>query len=333
VHDPAEQVLLLLTSSAYRKGSLRQMEFAQCRSALLAKLRRCVRLGTSIPLTLMAFPFKVPNPAKVGLRTIPDLAEFGAILRLCRLNALVKSIYEPGLELHIIHDGTYLADTFGIALEEVREYEAYFRVLIRAAGADEFIQCHDFVSLIGSYASRVQRELEDLRAATLQWWQANRNSAEWASLFSKTLGMINLRELPAHVAALLMAEARHGRLPAKYHEIERQTCAAMLQYHLRDTVLHRFDPRPEHFPDAIHVTTQVRPGRLALWLIRRGRSLLPWHGVGVLDARGQARVDSAERVMNNAGYRPIFVHREQTPFFYLETTRAPAVAPEPWHAG
>jgi hypothetical protein len=122
----------------------------------------------------------------------------------------------------------------------------------------------------------------------------------------------------------------------------------MLQYHLRDAILHRFDPRPEHFPDAIHATTQVRPRRLALWLIRRGRSLLPWHGVGVLDVRGQARVDFVERVLNNPCYRPVFVDREQTPFFYLETGdlekrylekgyletgRARNVAEEPLHAG
>lgn len=348
VHDPAEKVLLLLTSSAYRKGSFQQMEFAHCRAALLATLRRCARAGKPMQLTLMAFPFKVPNPAKVGLRTIPDLAEFAAILRLGRLNAMVKAIYEPGLEVHIIHDGSYLADTFGITLEEVREYEAYFRVLIRAARADDFIHCHDFVRMIGGYASTVQRDLEQLRSATLQWWQANRNTAEWAGLFSKTLGMINLRALPVPVTASLMSEARQGRLPASYHELERQTCGAMLQYHLRDAILHRFDPRPEHFPDAIHATTQVRPRRLALWLIRRGRSLLPWHGVGVLDVRGQARVDFAERVMNNPCYRPVFVDREQTPFFYLETGylekrylekgyletgRARNAAEEPLHAG
>jgi Pyoverdine/dityrosine biosynthesis protein len=319
-HDPSEKLLSLLTSSTYRKGSFRQIEFGECRPTLLATLMRCVRVGKPIQLTLMAFPFKVPNPAKVGLRRIPDLAEFAAILRLCRLNSMVKAIYEPGLEVQIIHDGSYLADTFGITLDEVHEYEAYFRVLVRTAGADDFICCHDFLSLIGGYASKVKRELEDLRMATLEWWQANRNTAEWADLFSKTLGMMNLRELPAHVAAGLMAEARQGRLPARYEELERQVCGAMLQYHLRDVILHRFDPRPEYFPDAIHATTQVRPGRLALWLIERGRSLLPWHGIGVIDIRGQARVTSAERVANNVGYHPVFMDGEQTPFFYVETT-------------
>jgi pyoverdine/dityrosine biosynthesis protein Dit1 len=83
----------------------------------------------------MAFPFKVPNPAKVGPRRMPDLAELAAIVRLYNLNTKVKSIYPPGMEIHIIHDGSYIADVFGVALEEVRSYEKYFARLVQATGA------------------------------------------------------------------------------------------------------------------------------------------------------------------------------------------------------
>lgn len=316
---PAQQLLFLLVSSAYRKGSLHSMRFAECQQALLRTIRRSIDVGRPVPLTLMAFPFKVPNPAKVGARVLPDLAELAAILRLCELNAEAKTFYEPGLEIHIIHDGSYIADIFGIPLPEVRQYERYFAGLLRAAGAGDFIFTHDFLDLFGRSAGEIERQLEDFKAATLRWWYGHRSSPEWTHLFAKTLGMMNLREIPSCVVRRLMAEARAGSLDCEYRPLERRVHQAMLNYHLRDSLLHGFDPRPNDFPDAIQATTQERPKRLALWLVRRGNSLLPWHSVGVIDRRGRLGVDLAHHVDDHPSYRPVFLEHEQTPFFYLET--------------
>lgn len=93
---------------------------------------------------------------------------------------------------------------------------------------------------------------------------------------------------------------------------------AMLRYFLRDRLLHAFDPRPKCFPDAIHATTQCRPRRLAIWMVDRGRSLLPWHGVGAIDRTGRWRVALAREVLRNPSYRPVFLEGEDTPFFYRE---------------
>lgn len=316
---PASKILSLLTSSGYRKGSLRHMGFEECRQAMLAPVERCVEIGKPVQVTLMAFPFKVPNSVKVGPRTLPDLAELAAIVRFCRLNSKVKAFYGPGLQVHIIHDGSYIADIFGVTLNEVRHYETCLADLIRAAGAHDFIQSHDFLSLFSKHASDVEKREEYLWENTLKWWQEKRNTAEWIDRFAKTVGMINLRDLPISLVSQLMAQARHGQLPVEYREIERRVHDAMLKYHLRDSLLHYFDPRPKCFPDAIHATTQERPGRLALWLIRRGRSQLPWHGVGMVDQGGRPGVALAERVMSNSSYRPVFIEHEETPFLYLET--------------
>ena len=68
------------------------MRFVDFRQNLLSAIERRVRANQPVQLTLMAFPFKVPNPAKVGSRRLPDLAELAALVRIHQLNTKIKSI-------------------------------------------------------------------------------------------------------------------------------------------------------------------------------------------------------------------------------------------------
>jgi hypothetical protein len=316
----AERLLGLLTSSAVRKGSLAKMQFQRCRTDMLVAVDRRVRADKPVQLTLMAFPFKVPNPAKVGPRRVPDLAELAALVQLYKLHLKTKSIYPPGLEIHIIHDGSYIANVFGVTPEEVCVYESYFSRLVGALGAKHFIHIHDIEALshAAGFTNLGQRAVR-LRSSIRSWQCQAQESEGWIERFCKTLGMINLRHLPAHEVSCLMDHAASGRLPAEYCDLERQVRVAMLRYYLRDSLLHALDPRPACFPDAIHVTTQCRPFRLAIWLVSRGRSLLPWHGVGVIDRAGKWGVALAREVLWNPSYRPFFLDGEDTPFCYCES--------------
>jgi hypothetical protein len=312
----AEKVLALLTSSAVRKGSLEKMQFARCLPDLLGAIRRCVDADKPVQLTLMAFPFKVANAAKVGPRRLPDLAELIALARLDHLNARAKCIYPPGLEIHIIHDGSHIGALFGVPLEELRCYESYFAQLVGAVGMDGFIRLHDIQELSGVRDPKQQGA--QLDESIVDWRHISPNGEEWKNRFSKTLGMINLRSLPAREVCRLLDHAANGRLPAEYSDLEQQVRTAMLQYHAWDSLLHACDPRPTYFPDAIHVTTQCRPRRLAIWVVKRGRSLLPWHGVGVVDRNAGWRVALAREVLWDPSYRPVFLQGEDTPFFYQQ---------------
>jgi hypothetical protein len=312
----AERLLALLSSSAVRKGSLEQMQFRHCRGDLLRAIGRRVRADKPVQLTLMAFPFKVPNPAKVGPRRLPDLAELAALVRLGDLNARVKSVYQPGLEIHILHDGSYIAPVFGIALEEVRAYENYFSRLVDSLGNERFIYLHDFEALLRAGASDLGRQASGLRESMRQWQCSARDSREWLDRFRKTLGMMDLRGMPFREVCRLLDHAETGRLPQEHCDLERQVRIAMLCYHLRDSLLHMLDPRPACFPEAIHATTQCRPRRLAIWMVDRGRGLLPWHGVGVIDRHGKWRVALAREVLGDPSFRPVFLDGEDTPFFY-----------------
>ena len=142
--DTAELVLSTLISSAYRKNSLTRMNLTECRPAMLSALRRCTERGSPIQLTVLAFPFKVPNPAKVGERRLPDFAELAAIRHLRSFRDAIQIVYPPGLEFHILHDGVLIAGVFGINSQEVRQYETYFAKLVEIAQSSNFIRCHDF---------------------------------------------------------------------------------------------------------------------------------------------------------------------------------------------
>ncbi len=311
-----ERLLALLTSSAVRKGSLGKMQFSRCFPELLGAIRRCVHADKPVQLTLMAFPFKVPNMAKVGPRRMPDLAELIALVRLDHLNAKAKCVYPPGLEIHLIHDGSYIGPVFGVTVEEVRLYESYFAQLVRAVGMDHFIRLHDLQALPGARLGDAEQQEAQLRGSIQDWRRSSPNSEEWKDRFSKTLGMVDLRGLAVSEVCTLLDRAASGGLPPGYVHLEQQVRIAMLRYHARDSLLHACDPRPGCFPDAIHLTTQCRPRRLAIWMVRRGRSLLPWHGVGVVDRNAGWRVALARDVLWDASYRPVFVQGEDTPFFY-----------------
>jgi L-tyrosine isonitrile synthase len=314
----ADKLLALLTSSSVRKGSLAKMQLDRCVADLARSIKRCVLADRPVQLTLMAFPFKVPNPAKVGPRRMPDLAELAALVRLYRLNSKVKSFYPHGLEIHIIHDGSYIADVFGVTLEEVRSYERYFSRLVRALEADSFLQLHDFQDLADVCICDPGRQASQLREAALEWRCSCPNGPEWTDWFRKTLGMINLRSLPIDEVCRLLDHSSGGHLSSEYRDLERSVSAAMLRYYERDSWLHACDPRSVCFPDAIHVTTQCRPRRLAVWMVNRGQSLLPWHGVGVIDRDGKWKVALARTVIRDPSYEPVCLEGEDTPFFYRE---------------
>jgi len=330
-YDAAEKVLSVLVSSAYRRNSLPGMNLAECRPQMLSNLGHCTRSGSPVQLTVLAFPFKVPNPAKVGARRLPDFAEFAAICHFRALRDAVQSVYPPGLEIHILHDGSLIADVFGIDLLEVRQYEAYFAELVTLARASDFIHCHDFSALQQRHAFNPDNSLERLQSEAETWWQSQRGTPEWRDSFQKTLGMMNLRELPSTAVAKLMDDARVGRLPEGHEEIEGRVHRAMMQYHVRDAIIHEFDPRPCGFPAAIHATTRNRRGRLSIWLVRRGQSLLPWHGVGSLDDRGNAQVVHAMNVADQANYSPVSIAGEETPFVYRKSATSESFAFESVH--
>lgn len=302
--ETASRIIAVLLSSRFRKGSVASMRADAFVARHYARVVARVRGAEPVQLTLVAFPFKVPNPLKVGSRALPDLAEVAALRMLEHLDLAVRAVYAPGIEVVIIHDGAYIADAFGVSLDEADAYADYFRSLVRITGADAFVDCVDLIDLLPTQSG---------------------NGADPAALprdptaFQKTLGMLNVRWVQRESLPRVYEQVREGD-PATFTgeaaALHAQVRRSMERYAACDDVLHRFDPRPCVFPEAIHATTKPQPGRLALWLVRRGRSLLPWHGVGVLDEHGRVEVRYAAEVEAGDDYRPVFLEGETSPFFY-----------------
>jgi len=294
------------------------MQLDACLPDLRGAIGNCVEAGKPVQLTLMAFPFKVPNPGKVGFRRLPDLAELASLVRLHQLNLRAKSIYSPGLQIHIIHDGSYIAGIFGVTLNEVRSYESYFARLVQSLETPGFIYLHDFEVLQTNCVQNACQAEAQFEAAALSWWRESRHTAEWKDSFSKTLGMMDLRGFPRQQVSELLDQSASGALAPEYRDLERAVHIAMIRYFARDAMLHERDPRPLFFPDAVHATTRCRPRRLAIWMVNRGQSLLPWHGIGVVSRKGKWGVALARDVTANPAYQPILLDGEDTPFFYQQ---------------
>lgn len=277
--DTTDDVLRVLLSSRFRKGSLRGMDVdafvTRARPALSARVGR----GEPVQLTVIAFPFKVPSPDTVGPRRLPDLAEAAALRRFVALDAAVRSVYPPGIEVVVIHDGTYIAECLGVPVSDACAYAGYFARMAQRAGLGSLVRSVHLVDLLPS-------EARDLVS------DATSCAPVDPSLVRKTVGLVDSQRVG---------------------DVER----AARRYAALDALRRRFDPRPVWFPNAIHVTTAMRPGRLALWLVRRGDSVLPWYGVGVLDGRGRPSVKSLRDVDPAGGCEPVYLEDETTPFCYM----------------
>lgn len=311
--DPVKAILSVLLSSRYRKGSLAAMDAEGFVSRHRDRVAARVAAHEPVQLTLVGFPFKVPNPLKVGERTLPDLAEVAALTTLEQLHLDVQQVYPPGIQVVILHDGAYIANSFGVPRDETYEYTEYFGLLLRATGTDAFIRSEELGIVLAA----------DRRDGTAHATPAD--ASEYNSdVFRKTLGMLNVRWVPRDTLPSVyktVLEGDPGSFTGDAATLYQQAMRSMARYAACDDRLHRCDPRPRAFSDAIHATTKDQRGRLALWLVRRGRALLPWHGVGVVNETGRIEVRYAREVEARAEYRPVFRTGETTPFFYEHIRR------------
>lgn len=315
--DVARKILAVLLRSRFRKGSLASMDAEGFEQRHIDRVAARVDRGEPVQLTLVAFPFKVPNPLKVGDRALPDLAELAALRTLEQLRADVRAVYPPGIEFVIIHDGVYIADAFGVPRREACAYADYFRWLLEITGADDFVRCMDLMELLrrhcGEGAGLVARRRDSGRV-----FPARGRESESAA-FHKSLGMLNVRWVRRESLPYVYEQVRGGdpaSLTGEAATLHSQVRRSMERYAECDNLLHRFDPRPCAFPEAIHATTKLQQGRLALWLVRRGRSILPWHGVGVLTKSGRIEVRYTAELEAGNKHRPVYLEDETTPFFY-----------------
>jgi hypothetical protein len=323
--DRAEAVTDLLLSGRWRRGGADAAEFGALREDVLHRVRHSIRRDAPLVLTLMAFPFKVPNVVRTGGRRHPDLAEVGALLRLARLSQAVRRLHAPGIELHLISDGEYIRHCFDVEAEAVSSYAAAFDGLARQTGVRTFTRTHEFANLLGRSGGQLEQDLRPFRREALTWVRSRRGTSEWRLRFRQTLGMLALPHLEFPARVRLESDGRRGWLERASRDVRRRVLAAMVEYRARDALLHEHDPRPRVFPTGVHLTIQRRPGRLGVWLLRRGRGTPPWHGVGLWRRGEGITVGTWAEISGSPAWQPLWVDDAGTPFGYVASeVSAPA---------
>jgi len=93
----------LLTAKRFRKGPRGHLSVDTVTAAVAAHLAD----GRPVPLILQGFPFKQSDNGLKATGRLPDLGEFGTLLRLTELHRAFSRVYPPGFVITIVSDGGY----------------------------------------------------------------------------------------------------------------------------------------------------------------------------------------------------------------------------------
>lgn len=138
-------------------GTCAEKPCEQCLAMHLPKVRRWIAAGEPIHFLLPSFPAKSPNTRKV-LGRLPDMAEENALRFLENVCAELKQLYPPGARISICSDGRVFSDLVGVADEDVTNYAAEIKRMIKRveAGSLDFFCMEDLFDVEDHVAMREQ---------------------------------------------------------------------------------------------------------------------------------------------------------------------------------
>lgn len=308
----------VLLSSKFRKGALNPGDKNMYYELYKDSIERRIRAGLPIQITLLGAPFKNQNPIKNNRRTLPDMAEVGFMLKMYEMQVSIKKVYEPGIEVVLIHDGVYYAEPCNIPIEDALKYREYFRNILTDVPDFSFIISHELTDLLAHAGIDEKQYSKKASDMARQWMQSADYRHEVAAAYKRAICSIcpddHMRE--QYIRSLREYLEKGSVTDSKIHEL---ILRAVYLYKKKQTVIYTMrDPRKELFPDAIHASASRHEGKLPLWLVKRGKALLPWHGVGVVYDSASICVEYEEDVCHSKKFHPIFLEGERSPFFYSE---------------
>lgn len=87
------------------------------------KLMPFITANKPIGLVMLGFPFKSMNTRDKVLGEVPDLGEEVALQQFMAFDAMVRTVYPPGIDMNIASDGYIFNDLMGVFDNVVRKYE------------------------------------------------------------------------------------------------------------------------------------------------------------------------------------------------------------------
>jgi Pyoverdine/dityrosine biosynthesis protein len=309
------------------------------------KVDRFVRDGWPIPLTVQGFPFKQADNQLKACGPLPDLAEFGAMLRLWELAAALRRIYPPGVRLSVLSDGGYYRPR---SVDELAAYRATVTALW-ARIDDPDVDWSDKLdavrrSLGPQRAQRWEHDVERYRAAIAGATSAAADACdpEAAELpvraVTADLPEGSVPTFPSLLISLLYSVKVPGHGDAEWsrvvladpfnrtsepsaavraarQELIGRAWRATTSYLATCAADARHGVNAALFADGIHLSTSLpAPGKIGFSYLG-GSLLYPWHGTGYVDASGKIGVAFA-LLLGASNLVPVYHHAPQ-PFLWI----------------
>ena len=337
-HDVVRALHHVFTRKQFLKGSRANYQVEDMHRDVGA----FVRNDQPVEVVLLGFPIKQCLSRLKASGPLPDLAEFGALVRLRELQRAVRAVHPPGLHFNILTDGRHFRPRPASVTDA---YQNKLRHYVELAGiggcttveeVDQLARRRLGPEVTAERAERFARHRKVLRDALsgfditdnpLRTVQAVQEFAAGAdpltghmlALFREIMTSLVYSvgvSFPPGVDRLAWSSAVYADIynvtdPGVSRQV-RQARAGVLR-RAWDTVLRylatlQVDEDLGYdglVPDRVRLTVSAaKPGRCGFTYLG-GSGLLPWQGTGALDDRGRVGVDFAVSLYDR-GFVPVY---------------------------
>ncbi len=329
----------VFTRKQFLKGSRANYQLDDMRRDVAGFLDR----DEPIDVVLLGFPIKQCLNRLKAFGPLPDLAEFGAMVRLRELQEAARSVYPPGLHFTVLTDGRHFrprpASATGTYSGKLREYAdlAGIAGCTTIAEIDAVAQQRFGVDLRGrrqelfdTYRRSINDALlgHDITDEPLRTLDSVAGQAVDADgpVLGRSLAMFREMLMSMVYSVPVPAPAGVDRLAwsrlvyADVYNLDdsgvspevRRSRTAVLRRSWHNVVRYLATLRVDEalayddmFAERVRLTVSaVTPGRCGFTYLG-GSGLLPWQGTGVLDRRGRVAADFAVSLLDQ-GFVPVY---------------------------
>jgi hypothetical protein len=283
----AEKVLRVLS---HRKFQMNPVGAVRQEQEWLDRIDHAIQRNAPVEIVYPLFCV-IPSTAK-RYGTVGATAGEECTIKLFGLiDEYVRQIYPPGIVIHALVDSALYADAFQTSSTEVEEYSRSLAQAAGEAGADKYLQLHDYAVLLkeacgrdyGERYCRWCRDLANCDLARLVGEQA------LAGLRKSVRACVNTRQFAlSHddLSHLMGPPAVRDPSHPLYATIEQMTDAALSDYLAIRYACAEIDIATRLWPHALRATAHKgqKNGRWALGLrpypeYYGSCKILPYHGV------------------------------------------------------
>jgi hypothetical protein len=302
----------VLTHARFRQGPRRNISVAD----VADKVRPFVLDSTAIVLTIQGFPFKQADNGLKASGPLPDLAEFGGMLRLWELVQALRQLYPPGVRLTVMRDGGYYRPR---PAEDLAAYRTATTALWAHIGDPDV----EWVDKLDAARHRLgpqrtqqwEQDIQRYRSAIEQATSAAADACDpdaaqlpvhtitkdlpagavpsFPSLFGSLLYSVKIPGGDAEWSRMVLTDPlNHTTEPSRdlrsaRRELIRRAWSATTSYLATCAADARHGVNAALFADGIHLSTSLPgPGKVGFAYLG-GNLLYPWHGTGYVDATGK----------------------------------------------